>query len=529
MNKLGKKRRLSNKQLESDLDQVMRREAWLVPTTPAQVEAAEKLLEPTDVALPSSLADPKTLRHRLVMSAQSELPTTPAAARAHYWTDASVILLAGDHDPVSVITERAREVVLEALENGWKGPPYDPFALAELRKIRVIPSQEVVDARTTANAAGTFTLEFNPSRPRARIRYSIAHEIAHTLFPDCARAVRHRGTHEQMAPDNWQLETLCNIAASEILMPVGSLTKEQTTQVNVDVVAELRKKFQVSSEAVLLRLTRLTDRSCLAFAARRDAARSRYFIDYAVASRTWQHHIRTGFALPKSTRAHECTAIGYTTPKVPEKWLATFGEWCVEYLGIPPYPGESFPRVLGIASPFTEQPQQLNQISHVKGSAIVPRGTGNRIIVQVVNDRALTWGAGFAKNVRQKWPELQTKFTQWIENSKSEFRLGGVQLTEIEPSLYLASLVAQHGYGPSPKPRIRYRALAEALQKVSSFALERNASLHMPRIGSGQAGGSWEIVSEIIDEVVCRQGVAVTVYDLPDAEPVLPKQPPLLF
>ena len=529
MKKSGKKRRVSNEQLESDLDEVMRLKAWLIPTTPAQVQAAEKLLAQTDVELSGSLAHPKTLRHRLLMTKQSEPPPKPAEARADYWTDASVILLAGTHDPVSVITERARAVVLEALENGWTGPPYDPFALAELRNIRVIPSQEVVDARTTANAAGTFTLEFNPSRPRARIRYSIAHEIAHTLFPDCALAVRHRGTHEQMAPDNWQLETLCNIAASEILMPVGSLTKEQTTAVNVDVVAELRKKFQVSSEAILLRLTRLTDCACLAFAARRDLTRSRYFIDYAVASRTWQHHIRPGFPLPKSTKAHECTAIGYTTLKVPEKWLATFGEWCVEYLGIPPYPGQSFPRVLGIASPLTEQPQKLAQVTRVKGSAIEPRGTGNRIIVQVVNDRALTWGAGFAKHVRQKWPELQNRFTEWIESTRSDFRLGAVHLTEIEPSLYLASLVAQHGYGPSPKPRIRYRALYEALEKLARFAADLGASLHMPRIGSGQAGGSWEIVSEIIDEVVCRQGVAVTVYELPDAEPVLPEQPLLPF
>jgi O-acetyl-ADP-ribose deacetylase (regulator of RNase III) len=529
MNKSEKKRRLSNQQIENDLDEVMRRKAWLIPTTPTQVEEAEKLLGQTGTELPSSLADPKTLRHRLSMSERRLPSARPVLTRDDYWTHASVVTLAGNHDPVTVITKQAREVVLAALESGWKGPPYDPFALAELLKIRVVPSQEVVDARTTSNAAGIFTVEFNPNRPRARIRYSLAHEIAHTLFPDCALAVRHRGTHEQMTPDNWQLETLCNLAASEILMPMGSLTKEQTTQVNVDVVAELRKKFQVSSEAVLLRLTRLTDRSCLAFAARRDAARSRYFINYAVASRTWQPHIRTGFALPKNTKAHECTAIGYTTAKVPEQWLATFGEWCVQYLGIPPYPGESFPRVLGIASPLSEQPQQLTQITHVKGSAIEPRGTGNRIIVQVVNDRAQTWGAGFAGNVRKRWPELQARFTEWIENSRSEFRLGAVHLTEIEPTLYLASLVAQHGYGPSPKPRIRYRALEEALGKVSSFAMERNASLHMPRIGAGQAGGLWEIVSEITDEVVCRKGVAVTVYDLPDAEPVLPKQPPLLF
>jgi hypothetical protein len=37
----------------------------------------------------------------------------------------------------------------------------------------------------------------------------------------------------------------------------------------------------------------------------------------------------------------------------------------------------------------------------------------------------------------------------------------------------------------------------------------------MPRIGSGQSGGSWETVEEIVRETVIPKGIAVTVYDLP--------------
>src|SRR5258708_891518 len=125
MNKSEKKRRLSNQQLENDLDEVMRRKAWLIPTTPTQVEEAEKLLGQTGTELPSSLADPKTLRHRLSMSERRLPSARPVLTRDDYWTHASVVTLAGNHDPVTVITERAREVVLAALESGWKGPPYD--------------------------------------------------------------------------------------------------------------------------------------------------------------------------------------------------------------------------------------------------------------------------------------------------------------------------------------------------------------------------------------------------------------------
>jgi hypothetical protein len=37
----------------------------------------------------------------------------------------------------------------------------------------------------------------------------------------------------------------------------------------------------------------------------------------------------------------------------------------------------------------------------------------------------------------------------------------------------------------------------------------------MPRIGTGEAGGAWEIVSEVVEDTLCNRKVDVTVYDLP--------------
>jgi hypothetical protein len=38
----------------------------------------------------------------------------------------------------------------------------------------------------------------------------------------------------------------------------------------------------------------------------------------------------------------------------------------------------------------------------------------------------------------------------------------------------------------------------------------------MPRIGAGEAGGSWPLIEALIDEVLCAAGLSVTVYDLPN-------------
>ena len=86
-----------------------------------------------------------------------------------------------------------------------------------------------------------------------------------------------------------------------------------------------------------------------------------------------------------------------------------------------------------------------------------------------------------------------------------------------EEGVWVASMVAQSGYGPSARPRIRYSALRSALGAVRELALELGATVHVPLIGTGEAGGDWDMVEELIRDECVRQGVAVTVYVLPDA------------
>jgi hypothetical protein len=507
--------------LDSLLHEVLRAEARTPPITEDQVEAAERLLDASGVTLPARLMQPPSLSKLAHKQLGSRIATD-------YWTHHSVLTLGANVDPIGVITERARSLVMNALEQGWNGPPYDPFDLADLLKIRVVPNREVVDARITANSAGTFTIAFNPERAAPRIRYSIAHEIAHTLFSDCAQMVRHRGAHAEMPANGWQLEMLCNIAASEILMPFGSLSQEDTERISVETVWDLRKKYRVSSEAVLLRLTRLTKQPRLAFAARRPDNEATYYVDYSMASRSWSIFLPSGLALPRAAAAHECTAIGFTA-RANEHWVPSLSTCYVEYLGIPAYKTNTFPRVLGLLAPSHSISVASEGIREVRGDARKPRGMGQRLIVQLVNDKARTWGAGFAKAVRQKWPELQTRYSAWVDSRDPEFKLGGVHFGEIEPTLHLASIVAQHGYGPSPKPRIRYGALVEALEKVASFAKRIGATIHMPKIGAGESRGNWSFVRDIVDDVLCANGLEVTVYELPEAKGPVARQEALNF
>lgn len=497
--------------LLNDLDKVLRRRGNLVPETAEDVRRTEQRI-PQKRFL--GQVPPMPLSH-----AQG----TAGSIAQKYWTHLSVIAL-GASDPVEEIRARAQSTVLDAIEKGWQGPPYDPSQLAEILGIQLKPNPDVFDA-CTSSRSGHFVIDFNPLRPQARLRFSLAHEIAHTLFPDCAAEIRHRATHEQMSGDAWQLEMLCNVGAAEILMPLGVFPSDTQLLPNVETILDLRRKFMVSAEAVLLRLMRLTPHRSFAFAAHRDPS-GRYQIDYSIRSATLgQLPIPpNGTNLPKSSKAGECIAIGFTDKEMDVK--VGRESWDIDYLGVAPYPGQLVPRVLGIARSKTESPIR-SRFSIVRGDATKPRGSGSKLICQIVNDKAITWGAGFALAVRKEWPATQRDFTNWATSKRTEFRLGNAHFSQINVDLVLASLVAQHGYGPSQKPRIRYLALDQALEKVAAFAKERDASIHLPRIGSGHAGGDWGIVREIIDQRLSAAQLSVTIYDLPNAEIPRAKQPSL--
>jgi O-acetyl-ADP-ribose deacetylase (regulator of RNase III) len=447
---------------------------------------------------------------------------------ANRWTHESVRRLAGDREPVEVITEKARALVVGALDAGWSGPPYDPIELAtNYLQLSVVASDSVPEARTVPTKAGP-CIEFNPNRPRERRRYSVAHEIAHTLFPDCTDRVRHRGSHHSGADSqDWQLETLCNIAAAEILMPIGSVPSISSDSFQIERLVKLRPQFDVSMEAVVIRTVRIAEFPCAVFAASRvdhGDLEGTYQVDYVISSQAWAAPLWRGFRFEKGSVVGQCTAIGYTA-KGSE--VLRGNPWHVEAVGIPPFPGSPYPRVAGILMPADLRPT-TESITYLTGNALEPRGTGLKVVTLLVNDATPNWGGrGFAAVVRRTWPDVQEDFQNWVAQSRENLRLGKVRVYQRLPDLAVASLVAQHGYGESSSPRVRYSALETCLREVAEFALAGGASVHMPRIGAGSGGGVWAVTQEIVLATLCRLSIPVTVYDLPHAQ--TPRQPTLAF
>lgn len=155
-------------------------------------------------------------------------------------------------------------------------------------------------------------------------------------------------------------------------------------------------------------------------------------------------------------------------------------------------------------------------IEYVTGDATQPAGDGPRVIVHICNDIG-AWGRGFVLALSRRWLQPEARYRAWwLRNEATPFALGQVQFVAVEPGLWVANLIGQHGIRHARGvPPIRYEAVREGLGRVAAFAHEHGATAHMPRIGAGLAGGDWAAIEAIIAEELDSRGIAVTVYSLP--------------
>ena len=102
-------------------------------------------------------------------------------------------------DPRSTIVSMARRLTEKA--KSFPGLPVDPLErlkiIASLNGIKVLAMDldqvrsEMRDAALYPTASG-WTVLYNPNRPKARIVFTVGHEIIHTFFPNSTQGARFR-------------------------------------------------------------------------------------------------------------------------------------------------------------------------------------------------------------------------------------------------------------------------------------------------------------------------------------------------
>ncbi|MCB0517205.1 MAG: hypothetical protein R2798_06365 [Chitinophagales bacterium] len=177
----------------------------------------------------------------------------------------------------------------------------------------------------------------------------------------------------------------------------------------------------------------------------------------------------------------------------------------------------------------------MTPIKFIKGDATNPNEHGTKIIVHICNDIG-GWGKGFVLAISKRWKQPEAEYRNWhkskaleqtdtvqferLENrdkdsSEKKFELGNVQFVKATDDIWVANMIAQRDIRPDKNgvPPIRYSFVSECLERVRHFAKRQNASVHMPRIGCGLAGGHWAEIEKIINDNLTAHEIETIVYD----------------
>jgi hypothetical protein len=167
----------------------------------------------------------------------------------------------GEDDPFDAARAKARAVVEEFHGLFQEPPPFNLKAMASARGLHWSDDDPrfSLDSEIAPESDGRVVLRVNKSRPEARQRFSIGHEIGHTLFPEYHLSVRCRkGVERNWADDDDLLETLCDVAASELMFPDPWFGERlQSLDLSSMSIAQLATDYAASRDATVRRIVEM--------------------------------------------------------------------------------------------------------------------------------------------------------------------------------------------------------------------------------------------------------------------------------
>lgn len=122
-----------------------------------------------------------------------------------------------------------------------------------------------------------------------------------------------------------------------------------------------------------------------------------------------------------------------------------------------------------------------------------------------------TMGTGIAKGVKEHWPEAYEADCKTTKGDFSKIGSFTKALAHDVPNLEIYNLYTQCRYGRD-KRYVNYGALSAALFNVD-YHVDKSFPIITYPLSCGTAGGSWEIVSEIMEFFLPSHDITVVVND----------------
>lgn len=291
--------------------------------------------------------------------------STTASAIVHKSIKALLAAYPNDGNEESIIRRLAREKVAYAKSQHWTGPPYCPKEFTSLFGIKCKEVDHEIDGEGRILLCRTkkLQIEYRKGRLLERQRFTIFHEFAHTLFPDyCELIPQHQSSLKSPPSPVKKFERLCDVGASEMLMPFDDFTDDlqKLRWLNVESVHMLRERYNASIDATIYRLLDLVTSVGFAavFLTDQRGTNQGYgplWVKHISRNSLFKSYIPAGTTPPPNSVATQCYRNNLeTTAAVKETWWIKGSprSWLVQAAKLPIVTEDpNYPKVVALLFP----------------------------------------------------------------------------------------------------------------------------------------------------------------------------------
>jgi len=270
-----------------------------------------------------------------------------------------------EDNPEAIIRRLAREKVAYAKKLRWTGPPYCPREFVSIFGIKCKEVDHEIDGegRILLSRVKKLEIEYRKGRLPERQRFTIFHEFAHTLFPDyCEFIPQHQSSQKNPPKPVKKFENLCDIGASEMLMPHDDFTADiqKLDFLNVESVHALRKRYHASIDATIYRLRDLVTSVGFAAVFLTDQRGTNQgfgplWVKHSSRNGLFKTFIPAGVTPPRDSVATQCYRNNLeTTAAVKETWWIKGAprSWLVQAAKLPSVKEDAhYPKVVALLFP----------------------------------------------------------------------------------------------------------------------------------------------------------------------------------
>lgn len=151
---------------------------------------------------------------------------------------------------------------------------------------------------------------------------------------------------------------------------------------------------------------------------------------------------------------------------------------------------------------------------------------GCTVFVPHVCNNIDLFGAGFAAQLAEKYPSVKQDYhllgKHFLRNNFGYSQVLKVyEDNKFKHKLFFVNMIAQNGVKGSNNFRpLNYLALVKSMNTLSQYIKlntgfsnkSEKIEIHCPKFGSGLAGGNWQFVSDLIDDIWGQFNVVVYNY-----------------